>query len=79
MEEFATQAEEKMEHKEISTFKMMWKNSEEREESHSRLLDFLEGQLQNQCLEYTSQNSAYLARPQIVRELCFLPAGRSIG
>ena len=34
MEEFATQAEEKMEHKEISTFKMMWKNSEE-EKSHT--------------------------------------------
>ena len=62
MEQFAFQGEEKMEYKRsLSASRKLGKNSEEEKDSHSRLVNFLEVQLRNQLLEYSSQNSAYEA------------------
>ena len=61
METFAIQAEQTIEAQRHLYIQEAGEELRRKEDAHGRLVNFLEDQLQNRCLESSSQNSAYEA------------------
>ena len=59
MEKFAIQAEETLEAQRNLDIREAGEELRRKEDAHGGLVNFFEDRLQNQCLESSSQNSAY--------------------